>query len=1257
MVDVVLRGGRSFKGVGSYVLDGPRGKPRPTDALGEILYFNLPAVREPRHAFGIMAATARDADALKELAGVGPGGRTGEKPVYHFVLSWSIDEPVTEEQVLAAAEEALLKLGLEDRQAVAIVHHDTDHLHVHIVANRCSPEDGRFANMGRDRIKLSRWAKQWEQRTFGRTFCRRPYRDENLRVVRSTDNPPGKYPIRYRNRKRPGRDEHHREAWRRLLADQRAELAAASRAGDDVAALERRQKTERVKLARRLREEERRQPKEPDRVDPEKAATGATTGQDRAPDTADGANALATDKPGPAKVSEPAQRSPERDARSTLSGPADDTLPVPIPEPDHAREVEHVEATGSRQPSTAGGDVSALERQQKTERVQRSRPEQHRRLEDPTVGRTEVATGATSGHDRAPNMADAAKAPAAKMPASVTKVSEPAQRSPEREAPRAPSGPVETRPVPIPKPAHVLEVERVEEAEIQKTTATTTERTPTPQAVQRRTGQQTPKPTGWIRIPTKSVGRDSPQEMSGRSPDRRHRQESTPASPVAPPQQTRRDADSRPTHKSTEQPRVREQRRTEDGKRSADGKAGGSVKSMRDRPVDAAGRPMKREPDGQVSIRRVACPVRNDSAGAAASPVRTALPTPPAAADDETRAAVAEPVRAQGVSGGEATGSKQTDAPATGVVPVRSAAQRRTPTQAVECSDSRRPAKSADTVLPNARPGRVVDAAHPPKSKSSPTTTGTLAEMRSDDVRPSTVCLKDYGRNPTDAVAVVAAVAGIKIMRSRGDRPRRGVFRNNFLVPTMPTPDAQHAYDLWFCATLAPPLAALDDEQRAVAAASVAEGLAAALGTRSTFDAGRKQMKEWPPPAAAPLRDIIWRAMQWFVQRLQQFFERRRKKTNRTIASVRADLGRFAGTGSIDDPARSFARRAVPSTTARNHPGRTSANRVPGTTTPHANGGLGNNAGAASRTSDRTASRTPPVAASGRLPAKSTGDDSMLGTSRRTGDRLHPSTSRPTAPPATSTPTAATPDRVRPAVPQGQVPSIRQVTPEADRWKAATSRDSRPGVPQATDSLDSLQSVSARTAIPTGAGTSSGGRVGQMIADLVATQLEAAHLRRSVTVGTLAMVREAAGGREDIRLVVDALIRRAEYSDDRRERERGEREYLEHRLEVLAARKPPAKPEPEQSLSARFKRFVGWGESETPETATSSPDPPTVDEVRRGYAGELLEIIGNVVRDWPERLAEPPKPAAGTSRSYRDERWRVGLGPTPDHDHHRQYGR
>ena len=925
MVDVVLRGGRSFKDLGAYLVEGPRGKPRPAHALGEILYLNLPAVREPRHAFNVMAATARDADALKELAGIPSGGRRGEKPVYHLVLSWSLEERVTDEQVHAAVEEALLELGLEDRQAVAIVHRDTDHLHVHIMVNRVSPEDGRFAGMGRDRIKLSRWAKRWEQRTFGRTFCRRPNRGDNLRVVRSTYNQPGKHPIRYRSRRRPVRNEHHREAWRRLLADQRAELDTEKKARGDVAAVKKQQKTERVKLALELRRtEEQRRAADANQVDPDEAATVAMSEDDHAPDTADAAKVQPEDPAPSNNVSELAQRPPESEAPKVPPGPADETPPVPIPEP-HVPEVERVEAVEVRQLKEAGGNGSALKNEQEIDWVELvhelSRMEEQHLPEDPPncVELEEATTGAMSRQDRAPDPADAAKAQPIDKPVRVKKVSESTKRSLELEAPKTPSEPAdETRPVPILKPAGTPKVQPAEATEIKQANAATADQTPPRYAVQRRAAQQTSEPAGPSRAPAKSVDRDPPRDRSGGSVDGGERQGSRLASPEAPPQRTRRGAHSLPSRKLVERSRVKEMPRA------------GDVKSMHDRPVEATGHATKKESDGPTANSKAAGPVRHDGAAAAASHIRTGLPTPPAAADETRAAPIA---RARAVSGCKAARPEQTDATAAGAVPPRPDSQRRTSTQAPKSAGSHAPpAKSASMALPAGKRGRV-DGGHPPKSTStSPKgAAATSAETRRDDGQPSAVCLKDYGSQPAAAVTVAAAVAGIKLVPSSRARPRKGIFGNNVHVPTMSAPDAQHAADLWACALKAPPLDGLDDGQRIVAAASVAQSLADALGTRKTFDAGRPKL-QWPPPAAAPLRDIIRRAVEWFVQQLRQLFERRRKERDRKMTSFRAGLRRYAAGGTMDDLAGTLARPATPMSTARKHPGRTSANRAPGAT-------------------------------------------------------------------------------------------------------------------------------------------------------------------------------------------------------------------------------------------------------------------------------------------------------------------------------------
>ena len=61
------------------------------------------------------------------------------KPVWHAMLSLKPGESLTEEQWLEAVETYLSDLGFDlENKWVAVLHGDTDHQHVHIVANRIS---------------------------------------------------------------------------------------------------------------------------------------------------------------------------------------------------------------------------------------------------------------------------------------------------------------------------------------------------------------------------------------------------------------------------------------------------------------------------------------------------------------------------------------------------------------------------------------------------------------------------------------------------------------------------------------------------------------------------------------------------------------------------------------------------------------------------------------------------------------------------------------------------------------------------------------------------------------------------------------------------------------------------------------------------------------------------------------------------------------------------------------------------------------
>ena len=118
----------------------------------------------------MMEATARDAPVLKKLAGVKATGRKLKKPMVHYSLSWAPDERPGQRAMRQAVDGSLKALGLENHQALVVAHGDRAHPHVHVIVNRVDPETGKAANMGRDRIKLSKWAEGYERKQ-GRIRC------------------------------------------------------------------------------------------------------------------------------------------------------------------------------------------------------------------------------------------------------------------------------------------------------------------------------------------------------------------------------------------------------------------------------------------------------------------------------------------------------------------------------------------------------------------------------------------------------------------------------------------------------------------------------------------------------------------------------------------------------------------------------------------------------------------------------------------------------------------------------------------------------------------------------------------------------------------------------------------------------------------------------------------------------------------------------------------------------------------------------
>ena len=161
--------GTSFKGAAAYLLHDKEAQTAERVAWTDTR--NL-ATNDAQVAWRVMAATAMDQDRLKEEAGVKATGRKSKQSVLHFSLSWHEEEKadLNPEEMRRAAYGALRALGADRHQAMIIAHSDEAQPHVHVLVNRVSWEDGRMLSSSKEKLKLSKWAEEYEQER-GKIYC------------------------------------------------------------------------------------------------------------------------------------------------------------------------------------------------------------------------------------------------------------------------------------------------------------------------------------------------------------------------------------------------------------------------------------------------------------------------------------------------------------------------------------------------------------------------------------------------------------------------------------------------------------------------------------------------------------------------------------------------------------------------------------------------------------------------------------------------------------------------------------------------------------------------------------------------------------------------------------------------------------------------------------------------------------------------------------------------------------------------------
>lgn len=160
MIVRILSRGSSFQGLSTYLTQDPEAETN--NRVGWTHTLNCANDHVPA-AVNEMFWTARDAELLKQEAGVRAGGRPTEKTVKHLSLNWAPDERPTEAHMIATTEDFLRHMQWEEHQALLVAHTDKAYAHVHVMLNVVHPETGLRLNDDFERRRAQAWAENYER--------------------------------------------------------------------------------------------------------------------------------------------------------------------------------------------------------------------------------------------------------------------------------------------------------------------------------------------------------------------------------------------------------------------------------------------------------------------------------------------------------------------------------------------------------------------------------------------------------------------------------------------------------------------------------------------------------------------------------------------------------------------------------------------------------------------------------------------------------------------------------------------------------------------------------------------------------------------------------------------------------------------------------------------------------------------------------------------------------------------------------------
>lgn len=142
--------GKSFKGCLLYCLNDKR-----------LEQNNLPAIKERAEVLMYNQCYGNQQELIRQFNEVRQLNPRLSKPVLHITLSLAPGEQLPKDKLVELGQDCAKDMGFENNQYVVILHRDTKHQHLHIVANRIG-FDKRTVNDSKNYQKMANYCRKME---------------------------------------------------------------------------------------------------------------------------------------------------------------------------------------------------------------------------------------------------------------------------------------------------------------------------------------------------------------------------------------------------------------------------------------------------------------------------------------------------------------------------------------------------------------------------------------------------------------------------------------------------------------------------------------------------------------------------------------------------------------------------------------------------------------------------------------------------------------------------------------------------------------------------------------------------------------------------------------------------------------------------------------------------------------------------------------------------------------------------------------